>query len=93
LRHFGIGSFHIDDEFICLLHAKAHHRQRSVGLRADEQLRLPVEGAAGSAAYLILKTRSPGVLASSSTNDGVKRISIRPRCQLVDLSERDGAFT
>jgi hypothetical protein len=32
---------------------------------------------------LILKTRSPGVLSSSTANDYVKRTSIRPRCQRV----------
>jgi hypothetical protein len=47
---------------------------KCVVLRAGERLRVPVEGAAGSAAYLILKTRSPGVLPSSSTNDDVKMI-------------------
>jgi hypothetical protein len=51
--------------------AKAHHRQRSDELRADERLRLPMGGRLDR--RLILKTRRPGVLPSSSTSDDVKR--------------------
>jgi hypothetical protein len=40
---------------------------RSFDLRADERLRLPVGARLNR--RLILKTRSPGVLSSSSTND------------------------
>jgi hypothetical protein len=32
----------------CFLHGKAHHRQRSIELRADERLYLPMGGVAGS---------------------------------------------